>query len=74
MSCKLQFSRLSVDTKYHNGVAVLVCCQQKRSGGIDRKVAWRLSAGRFVANKLQFAAIGMYLKNHQTVVTAIRAV
>ena len=74
MSRKLQLSRLSVDTKYHNVVAVLVCCQQKRSGGIDRKVARRLSAGRLVADKLQFAGIGMYSKNRKTVVTAIGAV
>ena len=67
-------ARLLIKSEDNDIVGFLISHQQKLSGGIDGKVAWRHASSGFVANRGESTIARVNRENRNAVVTPVRTI
>ena len=71
MSCSAKPAGVCIAAESDDVVRLLIRHQQKRSRGIDGKVAWSIAPGGFVTNRLESTAARVDPEDRNAVVTAV---
>jgi len=74
LSRRAELASPLVNPEHNDVIGFLICHQQKRSAGIDGKVAWRHASSGFVANRDESTVARVNCENGNAVVTPVRTI